>query len=68
MTVPVGGRELEQAREAGLPLQEQLRLALEEVAPFLRHSAGVVEVLLEEQSGVPGVQPVNVGTIHVPLL
>src|SRR4051812_3645753 len=63
--VPSGGGELEQACEAGLPLQEQLRLALEEVAPFLRHGAGVVEVLLEEQRGVPRVQPVNVGTFHV---
>ncbi len=48
-----------------MPLQEQLRLALEEVTPFLRHGAGVVEVLLEKQRGVPGVQPVNVGTFHV---
>ena len=35
------------------------------VAPFLRHGAGVVEVLLEEQRGVARVQSVNVGTSHV---
>ena len=40
-------------------------LALEEVAPLLGHGAGIVEVLLEEQRGVPGVQPVDVGTFHV---
>ena len=63
--ISVRGGELEQPREAGLPLQQDLRLALEEVAPLLRHRAGVVEVLLEEQRGVARVQPVNVGTFHV---
>ena len=65
VTVPVGGGALEQPREAGLPLQQHLGLALEEVAPLLRHGAGVVEVLLEEQRGVARVQPVDVGTSHV---
>ena len=65
VSVTVRGCELEQPREAGLPLQQDLGLALEEVAPLLRHGAGVVEVLLEEQRGVARVQPVDVGTFHV---
>ena len=42
----------------------RLGLALEQVAPLLRHGSGVVEVLLEEQRGVARVQAVNVGTSH----
>jgi len=63
--VSVGGDTCEQAREPGLAAQERLRLALEQVAPFLGDGAGVVEVLLEEQSCVARVQAVDVGTSHV---
>ena len=49
----------------GWRCSERLGLALEQVAPLLRHGAGVVEVLLEEQRGVARVQPVDVGTSHV---
>ena len=65
MSVPVGGRAFEEPRQTGLPLQQYLGLALEQVAPLLRHGAGVVEVLLEEQRGVARVQPVDVGMSHV---
>ena len=65
VSVPVGGRAFEEPRQTGLPLQQYLGLALEQVAPLLRHGAGVVEVLLEEQRGVARVQPVDVGMSHV---
>ena len=65
VSVPVRGSALEQARETRLATEERLGLAFEQVAPFLGHGAGVVEVLLEEQRCVAGVQPVDVGTSHV---
>ena len=60
----VGGRALEQPREAGLRCEQRLGRALEEVAPLGRDGAGVVEVLLEEQRGVARVQSVDVGPSH----
>jgi uncharacterized 2Fe-2S/4Fe-4S cluster protein (DUF4445 family) len=56
---------LQQARKPGLHRKQSLGLALEQVAPLLRHGAGVVEVLLEEQRCIAGVQPVDIGTSHV---
>ena len=57
-------RELEQPREAGLRREHGGGIALEEVAPLLRHGAGVVEVLLEKKRGVARVRAVDLRASH----
>ncbi len=57
-------RELEQPREARLRREDGGGIALEEVAPLLRHRAGVVEVLLEKKRGVARVRAVDLRASH----
>src|SRR5262249_52827886 len=60
-TVP---RELEQPRETRLPRESRGGIALEKVAPLLRHGAGIVEVLLEKKRGVARVRAVDLRASH----
>src|SRR5207248_8637502 len=64
VAVAVCGRAGEKSHEAGLPPEENLGFAFEKVTPFLRNGTRVVEVLLEEQRRIAGVQAVDIGTIH----
>ena len=57
-------RELEQPREARLRRENGSGIALEEVAPLLRHRAGIVEVLLEKKRGVARVRAVDLRASH----
>src|SRR5439155_13157431 len=58
------GQALEQSGDAGQPADEVGLTALEERTPLRRHRLGVVEVLVEKQTCVTGVDAVDV--VHEP--
>jgi hypothetical protein len=55
---------LQQAEQAGMRLDELAVAALEERAPLGRDRVGILEVVLEQQPGVAGVEPVDVVHAH----
>ena len=55
---------LEQAHETGVRRDELAVAALEERAPLSRDRGRILEVILEEQPGVAGVEPVDVVHAH----
>jgi hypothetical protein len=63
-TFAVGPQRLQQARKAGQRLQQLGVAALEHRAPLGRNGLGVLEVLLEEATGVADVHPIDVVHAH----
>ena len=55
---------LEQAEQARMRGDERAVAALEQLAPLGRHRVRVLEVVLEQEPGVPGVEPVDVVLAH----
>ena len=56
---------LQQPQQSRMRRDELAVAALEQLAPLGRHRIGVLEVVLEQQSSVAGVQPVDVVAAHL---
>ena len=63
--VPVAALErLQQPQQTGVRRDELAVAALEELTPLGRDRVGILEVVLEQQTGVAGVQAVDVVRTH----
>ena len=63
--MPVASVErLQQPQQAWVRRNELAVAALEELTPFSRDRVGILEVVLEQQTGVAGVQAVDVVRTH----
>ncbi len=58
------GEDVEQALQAGMGRDEIARAAFEELAPLGGHRGGILEVVLEQQPRITGVQRVDVMRAH----
>ena len=62
----VAAGELEQPLQSWMAGDQLRRAALEQSTPLLRHRIRVLEVVLQQEPGVPGVESVDVVRAHSP--